>query len=374
MRIILCVTNDIATDRRVDRIAQSLMKLFTEVLVVGRIQTRSMDLVDYPYQTRRLSLLFNKGPFFYAEFNIRLFFLLLFKKADILVANDLDTLPAVFLASNIRKLPVVYDSHEYFTEVPELIGRNGVKRIWECVEAFILPHLKYACTVSASVASEYHRKYGISMQVIRNLPFRSENLQSPFALKKNNESLIIYQGSLNMGRGLEATIRAMQYIENARLYIAGTGDIETSLKELTRSLALDEKVCFAGRIPAVELPYYTVQADLGISLEEKLGLNYYYALPNKLFDYIQARIPVLVADLPEMKAVVLRYQIGKVTSTQDPYELSLLITEMLTDNKQRQAWKSNLESAARELCWENEESVLLGLFSNVIATIEPTGK
>ncbi|MBN1791096.1 MAG: glycosyltransferase [Bacteroidales bacterium] len=365
MRIILCVTNDIATDRRVNRIALSLMKLFSSVVVIGRIQSGSIELPVYPYHARRFKLLFNTGPFFYAEYNIRLFFLLLFIKSDILVANDLDTLPAVFLVSRLRKLPVVYDSHEYFTEVPELIGRKCVKRIWEAVEALILPHLKYSYTVSASVAGEYHRKYGISMQVIRNLPFRTENPQPQFSLKKNNESLIIYQGSLNMGRGLETMIRAMQHIENAVLYIVGKGDIENRLKELTRSLALDEKICFTGLVPASELSHYTLQADLGISLEEKLGLNYYYALPNKLFDYIQARIPVLVTDLPEMKAVVQHYRIGKVISTHDPYELSLIITEMLADHVRQQTWKSNLEAAARELCWEKEEGVLLDLFRSI---------
>jgi glycosyltransferase involved in cell wall biosynthesis len=368
------VTNDIATDRRVNRIALSLLNLFSSVVVIGRIQAGSIDLPIYPYHARRFNMLFNKGPFFYAEYNIRLFFLLLFIKADILVANDLDTLPAVFLVSRLRKVPVVYDSHEYFTEVPELIGRQCVKRIWERVEALILPHLKYSYTVSDSVAGEYNRKYGISMQVIRNLPFRTENLRPPFSLKKNNESLIIYQGSLNMGRGLETMIRAMQHIKNAVLYIVGKGDIENRLKELTRSLALDEKICFTGLIPAAELSFYTIQADLGISLEEKLGLNYYYALPNKLFDYIQARIPVLVADLPEMKAVVQHHQIGKVTSTHDPYELSLIVTEMLADHSQMLTWKSNLEIAARELCWENEESRLIDLFSKAIAETEIKGK
>ena len=81
-------------------------------------------------------------------------------------------LPAVFLASRIKRLPVVYDSHEYFTELPELVGRKWVKKIWESIEAIILPHIKYAYTVSASIAAEYKQKYGINMEVIRNLPFR----------------------------------------------------------------------------------------------------------------------------------------------------------------------------------------------------------
>jgi glycosyltransferase involved in cell wall biosynthesis len=374
MRIILCVTNDIATDRRVNRIALSLLKIPCNILIIGRVLAGSMALPEQPYQTMRMKLLFTKGPLFYAEYNIRLFLILLFKRADILVADDLDTLPAVFLVSRIRRLPVVYDSHEYFTEVPELIGRNGVKRTWESIEAIILPRLKYACTVSFSIADEYKRKYGITMEVIRNLPFRLEkNLQPSPTLKKSGDSIIIYQGSLNMGRGLETAIRAMQYVSNTQLIIAGTGDVENELRELTSTLSLDEKIRFTGRISASEVQYYTVQADLGISLEEKLGLNYYYALPNKLFDYIQARIPVLVSDLPEMRTVVHQYKIGKVTAARDPYELSLVFTEMLTDHSQRQVWKSNLEIAAKELCWENEEHALLDLYQRVLTEKKPTG-
>jgi glycosyltransferase involved in cell wall biosynthesis len=374
MRIILAVTNDIATDRRLNRMALTLMKLPCDILVMGRMYRKAMPLPDYPYTVRRMTMLFNQGALFYAEFNIRLFFNLLFRKADILVSNDLDTLPAVFLVSCIRRLPVVYDCHEYFTEVPELIGRKRVKKIWEILEGLILPHIQYSTTVSASIAEAYNQKYGISMQVIRNLPFRMENIRHAGSLRKNDENIIIYQGSLNLGRGLENAIKAMQYIENARLIIAGSGDIETDLRKLAASLDLDNKVHFIGRIPAPELLDYTVQADLGISLEEKLGLNYYYALPNKLFDYIQARVPVLVSDLPEMAAIVRRYQIGRVTSAHDPYELSLVMTGMLADHEQRITWKSNLEPAARDLSWENEEHQLLDLFLKINRRSEPYGK
>jgi glycosyltransferase involved in cell wall biosynthesis len=361
-RIILCVTNDLVTDCRVYRIASSLMNMQAQVLVIGRVFPGSMELIDFPCPVRRMKMIFRKGPLYYAEYNIRLFFRLLFVKASVLVANDLDTLPAVFLVSKIRGLPLVYDSHEYFTEVPELVGRKWVRRTWEMLEALMLPHIQFAYTVSASIAAEYRRKYGIPMQVIRNLPTQSENLQPQMLLRKNQEHLIIYQGSLNMGRGLELAIRAMRYIDNARLIIAGAGDVEGELHQLAASLSLTERVHFTGRITPGELRLYTIQADLGISLEEKLGLNYYYALPNKLFDYIQARIPVLVSDLPEMSHVVTQYAIGKVNHTRDPYELSLVFQEMLSDQSKRQEWRSNLEKAARELCWEQEEIILTNIY------------
>jgi len=368
-RIILCVTNDLVTDCRVNRIASSLVKLQAQVLVIGRVFPGSMELTVFPCPVLRMKMIFKKGPLYYAEYNIRLFFRLLFVKPSVLVANDLDTLPAVFLVSKIRGLPLVYDSHEYFTEVPELVGRKWIKRTWEMLESLMLPHIQFAYTVSASIAEEYRRKYGIPMQVIRNLPTKSENLQPQMLLRKNREHLIIYQGSLNMGRGLELAIRAMRYMDNARLIIAGSGDVEGELRELTESLSLTERVYFTGRITPGELRLYTIQADLGISLEEKLGLNYYYALPNKLFDYIQARIPVLVSDLPEMSHVVAQYAIGKVNHTHDPYELSLVFQEMLSDRNKRQEWRSNLEVAARELCWEQEEEILTNIYRKAMGML-----
>jgi glycosyltransferase involved in cell wall biosynthesis len=368
-RIILCVTNDLATDSRVNRIASSLVSLHAQVLVIGRVFPCSMELPDYPCRAIRMNMIFRKGPLYYAEYNIRLFFRLMFTREAVLVANDLDTLPAAFFASKIRSLPLVYDSHEYFTEVPELVGRKWVKRFWEWLEALMLPHIHFSYTVSASIAAEYNRKYGISMQVIRNLPARQVKLEPPFLIKKNQEHLIIYQGSLNMGRGLQLAIRAIRYMKDTRLIIAGDGDIGEELRELVESLSLADKVYFTGRIAPRELRQYTIQADLGISLEEKLGLNYCYALPNKLFDYIQARIPVLVSDLPEMAHVVTQYAIGKVNHTHDPYELSLVMQDMLSDQEKRGEWLSNLEKAAIELCWEQEVEKLNAIYVQAMSRV-----
>jgi len=310
----------------------------------------------------------NRGPLFYAEFNIRLFLLLLIKRPGILVSNDLDTLPAVYIVSWLRRLPLVYDCHEYFTEVPELIGRKWTRKTWEFLEKLFLPRIKYATTVSHSIAAVYKDKYGIDMQVVRNLPYRiAERLKPAQVNVIEREFIILYQGSLNMGRGLELAIKAMHFMNNAKLIIVGSGDILHKLNDLVVSMGLDKKVVFPGRLMPGKLLTYTLQADLGLSLEEKLGLNYYYALPNKLFDYIQARVPVLVSDLPEMANIVRSYGIGKVNHALDPYELSLVFTEMLTDHLQRATWISNLEKAASELCWEHEELVLLDLYRRVMA-------
>lgn len=161
-----------------------------------------------------------------------------------------------------------------------------------------------------------------------------------------------------MGRGIEAAIRAMQFLDVAELWLAGDGDITLQLKQMVSELKLDDKVKFIGRLPLQQLQQLTRQADLGISLEEDLGLNYRFALPNKLFDYIQAEVPVLVSNLPEMRRIVEHYQIGLIAETHQRKELAEIMKMALFDQEKRLVWKQNLLKAAKELCWENEEEVL----------------
>jgi len=304
---------------------------------------------------------------FYAEYNIRLFLFLLFTKQDAFLACDLDTLAASYLASLIRGIPLIYDSHEYFTEVPELVGRPAVKKIWEGIEKRILPHIRFAYTVSQSIADAYRAKYGIPMEVIFNYPTRKKSLIQPgFSLRREQEKIILYQGSVNAGRGLALAIRAMEFINGSRLVIIGEGDLLEDLIKFTGNAGLSGCVTFTGRISMDELYAFTQQADVGLSLEEDLGLNYRYALPNKLFDYIQAGIPVLVSDLPEMAALVRKYTIGKVIGTKDPSELASCISSMLNNAADRERWKENLLIASEELCWEKEEGKLLGIIQKAI--------
>jgi glycosyltransferase involved in cell wall biosynthesis len=371
MHIILAVTNDISTDQRVMRTAFTLQKIQAEVTIIGRRYGNQPMYSDPRFRAIRMRLLFKKGPLFYAEYNLQLFIRLMFLKSDLLVANDLDTLPAVFLVSRIRRISLVYDCHEYFTEVPELTGRRGVQKIWEWLESAMVPHLQYAYTVSSAIAAAYQKKYGITMKVIRNLPFRRDLITKPSDLQeKERDKIIIYQGSLNMGRGLEQVIRAIQYTHNIRLIIIGKGDVENKLKQLALSLGLMDRITFSGRISPERLFDYTVQADLGISLEEDLGLNYRFSLPNKVFDYIQAGVPVLVSNLPEVKALVEKYDVGMVNYAGNAEDLGGLFTEMTGNDEKRRVWKANLKIAAAELCWENEEGKLVDIYRQAMGNQE----
>ncbi len=363
-RITVSVTSDLVSDNRVHKVCSSLHKMGFEVLLIGRKKKNSQPLQRREYKAIRFKLLFEKGPLFYACFNLRLFLLLLFSKTDILLANDLDTLTANFLASKIKNKPLVYDSHEYFTEVPELIDRPQVQKVWLRLEWWMLPKIKYAYTVCDSIAKVYNEKYGTVFEVVRNMPFASPKTENHVDTD-NGIKIILYQGAVNIGRGLEQAIRAMHHVENAKLAIAGDGDIKPQLEELAKKEGLQGKVVFTGRLSIDELAKLTPQTDLGLSIEEDLGLNYRFALPNKLFDYIQAQVPVLVTDLPEMAAIVKQYNIGGITASLAPVDLAEKMNEALFNENARRTWKGNLETAAKELVWENEEKTLEKIFGGI---------
>jgi glycosyltransferase involved in cell wall biosynthesis len=340
----------------------TLLESGAKPVLVGFRKPASQALPDRPYETRRLYPVFQRGFLFYACVNLRLFFFLLFRRSSLLVSNDLDTLPAVYLVARIRGITLVYDSHEFFTELPELVGRPTVRHVWSWFEQTLLPRIRHGYTVCQSISDAYHEKYGIRLAVVRNLPVASTREAFEPDTGGPQRDLIIYQGAVNMGRGLESMIHAMVYLGKYRFQIFGDGTLSRDLVRLRDSLSLGARVEFMGRIPFEELRRHTRQAALGISLEEDIGLNYHYALPNKLFDYIQAQIPVLVSDLPEMSRIVSEYEIGQVLKNREPRQLARQIEEMIVSEKLREKWRGNLSKAAHELSWEKEVNKLRDVF------------
>ncbi|MBN1183154.1 MAG: glycosyltransferase [Bacteroidales bacterium] len=365
-RIIISVSNDIVTDQRINKVSETLMESGVEVVVVGRRLKDSFINNDLPYKTKRFKLLFNKGPFFYAALNFRLFFYLLFTRFDYLLANDLDTLLSNYIVSKLKKRPLVYDTHEYFTELPELVDRKFVRSVWLRLENYMFPKLKYVYTVNDSIAQFYASKYNIKVDVVRNVQ-KKFNANGNFTLPLNlqDKDIIIYIGALNMGRGIELAMEAMKYLDNMVLVIAGYGYLSEKLQEIARASSECDRIYFLGRLMPEELFQYSAKAQIGISLEENLGLNYYYSLPNKIFTYIQSRTPVLGRDYPEVCKIINRYNIGMTTLTTDARELANVIIDMISDQNRYNDWKRNLDKAAEELCWENESLKLKGIYAAI---------
>ncbi len=366
-RAIISVINDLVTDQRVDRTATVLVDMGFEVLMVGRRKTDSPRMPERKYETLRMRLLWEKGPLFYAEYNIRLFLLLLSRPAELLVSNDLDTLLPNFLVHKLKRIPIVYDSHEYFTATPELVDRPKIQRIWKWIEKAIVPKLKNCITVNSSISNLFQQEYHVQFIVVRNIPRNRVVAQIPLRTElglPTDKRIVLLQGSgINMQRGAEEAVESMQYLDDVLLLIVGGGDVLPLLKKMVNTMSLQEKVRFVARQSPENLAGYTANADIGLTIDKDTNINYRFSLPNKLFDYIYAGIPVLATPLVELKNIIDHYEIGAFIENHDPKHIAATIKEMLLDENRMMQYKKNTIKASAELNWENEKQTLIEIFA-----------
>ena len=361
-RAIVSVINDLVTDQRVHKTCSLLCSEGYNVLLVGRVKKNSPPLPDRNYSLHRMRLLFEKGPLFYAEYTIRLFFFLLFRKANLLFSNDLDTLLPNYMVHKLKGANLVYDSHELFTETPEVIHRKFVQSVWLWIEKSIVPKLPSIITVSDSIAEIFSDKYGVEAIVVRNIPPMRDigplKARAELGLPANKKIMILQGAGINIQRGAEEMVEAMQFLPEMLLLIVGGGDVIDDLKRRSESAKLEDRIQFIPRLPVEDLIQYTCNADLGLSIDKDTNLNYRYSLPNKLFDYIHAGLPVLVSSLVEVSSIVKKYQIGVILKDHTPEHIAETVKSALSDEKQIEKWKENLKFAASELNWSLEQQKL----------------
>jgi len=369
-KVIVSVINDLVTDQRVNKVCQTLLSINCDVILVGRKMRNSPELDSRDYRMHRMKLLFEKGPLFYAEFNLRLFIYLLFNKANMLISNDLDTLLPNYLIKKIKGVPLIYDSHEYFTEVPELVNRKRTQAIWKFIERKLFPRQTDVITVNDSIAELFENDYGIRPHVVRNIPRSRQSVvkvsKKYLGLPVDKHILILQGAGINVHRGSEELVEAMQFVVDAVLLIVGGGDVIETLKMMTKKYGLEQKVIFKPRVPYQQLMQYTASADLGLTLDKSTNLNYKFSLPNKLFDYIQAGVPILSSPLPEIEKIILKYDVGDFISDHNPKNIAIKINQILSNQLQMEKWKKNCKFAARELTWEHEEKVLIDIYSQYV--------
>jgi len=342
------------------RICTSLANAGYSVRLVGVQRSASPPLVQAPFLQTRLRTFFRKGPGFYAEYNCRLFFFLLFTKADLFCCIDLDTILPVWLAGIARKKRRVYDAHEYFPQQKEIITRPRIYRAWHWIERTFVPRFPNGYTVGEQIASAFSRIYGVNYQVIRNMPYCELEEHPPVEIEKN----IIYQGAVNEGRGLEYLVPAMKAVD-ATLLIYGDGNFYAQTKRSIQSNNLGDKVFLRGKLLPGELKSITAGAYIGINLVENIGLNQYFSLANKFFDYIHHLVPQVTMNYPEYKTINDQFEVAVLIDDLAPATIELALNRLLNDELLYRRLQQNCVKARKKLNWQQEEKKLLLFYQDL---------
>jgi hypothetical protein len=356
-RIIFTVTNDLNYDRRMIRACTSLIDAGYKVKIIGRKQQNSLAIIPQAYKQKRIRCLFERGKAFYIEYNIKLFFYLLFRKFDAACAVDLDTILPVLLVSVLRRKKRFYDAHEYFTEVPELIGRPKTKAIWEKVASFSIPKMTSCYTVSESISNIFKEKYDTHFEVVRNLP-----LLLPMRKVIKHGKMILYQGAVNQGRGLEQLIDAIEDLD-VQVVIAGYGDIQHKIKSKVEALGYQYKVILSGYLTPAQLYELTPKAFIGYNLLDPGSLSYYYSLSNKFFDYIHAGVPSLCNSFPEYKLINQQIKVAHLVDL-NTEEIRKSIIYLLENYDYYEELKNNCLHAREIFNWQSEQNKLLQIYND----------
>ena len=359
MTIYLTVTNDLTYDQRMIRICSSLANNGHNVTLVGRKLPSSVALSKLPFIQKRLYCFFAKGKFFYLEYNIRLFFYLLFKKADCFCAIDLDTILPVLFCSKIKKKLRVYDAHELFCEMKEIITRPNIYKIWKKIEEFAVPKFMNGYTVNKPIAREFKKMYNLDYDIIRSIAVKQN-----FNLAEKEAPFILYQGAVNEGRSFETLIPAMTNI-NAPLIIAGDGNFFEQAKDLVAANTLENKISFKGKIEPQFLKELTLQATIGITLFDDKGLSNYYSLANRFFDYMQACVPQLCVNYPAYEEINNEYEIAVLIDDLSSNNIATQLNLLLENKDLYFRLQQNCMKAREVYNWQNEEKKLLEFYKRI---------
>ena len=253
----------------------------------------------------------------------------------------------------------MYDAHEYFTEMEEIVSRPAIKKAWQAVERFAVPKIKHAYTVSDGYARMFREQYGVDFKVVRNATL----LNGTHIPEKPGE-YILYQGAVNVGRGLEALIEAMPQVDMP-LYICGKGDVFDELQAHVKRLNLQDKVHFKGYVPPDQLRNYTLNARIGITLFSSHGLHHQYSLANRFFDYMHAGVPQIATNFPEYANFNKECEVAVLVDELSPQAVAEGINKLLNNPELYQHIRSECMRARQTNNWQGEEEKLIALYRSI---------
>jgi len=371
MRIGMVVFTELSCDYRVYREAAALQDEGHDIALVAGVRSPELPAAWQRFEVRLVCLdpelsLRRAYPRFWRRACTELTAL----RADAYHAHDLDSLWPAARAARLGDVPLLYDSHELWTRQSSLVHRPPVRWFWTALERRLIARAHRVITVGPAIAERLEEMYGLDqVTVLRNLPmFRprvsGDHLRERLELS-DGWPVLLYQGGFLTDNGLPEQIRAMSRVSEAHLVLLGGGPTEGALRHQVESSGLGDRVHFHPRVPFGQLHELTCSADVGLCLIRPMGESFYYSMPNKLFEYMMAGLPVLGSNCPEIQAVIETTGTGEIADPTDVGALSRALTAMVEDGDRRQQYSEASLRAARTYCWEQEAPKLTSLYANL---------
>jgi len=367
----MVVYNDLRHDARVFKEATSLIAAGYNVRIIGMETPSTPPLTGWEEVTvKRIPVGTSDSlRIRYACFWRRAFSALMERRARIIHSHDLDTLFPAWLAASLTRAQLVHDAHELWVELPSLVGRPVVRAAWQGFAKTLIPRSDAVITVCEGIADELRARYGVGAVVLRNLPKEIGPVE-PAPIREMtgcppSRVLVLYQGGFLPGLGIERAIDTMTLLPDAHLVLIGAGPLRKDMEHRAAASPARDRISFLDAVPFKDLPPYTAACDIGLFLGESAGMNLQLALPNKLFEYIAAGVPVVATGWPEIRRVVREYDVGVVVDPGCNLEaVANAIRRAVSDGKRLSA---NCVKAARELTWERESDRLLEVYAKLSA-------
>ena len=300
--------------------------------------------------------------------------------ADVYHASDITALPACYIAARLRHKPLIFEPYELPLAQPWITRWRLLHAVSVCILRSIVPQCAGVIITSPAYAGEMRRRYGgRAPVVIRNIPeyqppIASDRLRRRLGLD-SARYIALYQGNLQADRGLDALVYAAKFLTPGVVVVMmGGGADRGAFERLIANEGVGDRVKIIPPVPYAELLRWTASADLGLVIFRTEAVSYQLALPNKVFEYVMAGVPVLVSPLEAVVDLVERYQVGRAIASASPQAVGLAINNLLSDRDARARMRRNaLAAAKRELRWEVESQRLLQLYRDVLAMRELGG-
>lgn len=367
-KICMITTSDIDYDSRILNEARTLAKKY-QVTILSRKYFHKKIVQNKSFVIKRIN--YQRLPFYQLNIFSSLYSLIKAarkEKADVYHAHDLDGLLCTFPAALMRRKMLVYDSHEFWSDTFPFANLRGIRWLLPILERILMLKVKRGITVNDSLAKIISSKYGKDFIPLYNIPDKQKLSKSKLNLKRqfSGKKIILHLGAADEGRGMEQIIEAAKLLPVGFVVVfVGGGKTEADLKLIIKRENLGKKIYFFPAVPPLQIISAIKQADLGLALTQKVSKSYYYSLPNKIFQYLAAEIPILGSNFPEYKKIILQNGIGEVVDPAKPKLIAQKIVLMSKENNLAKYQKKLKGLASERYNWQEESKKLVNFYKNL---------